>query len=302
MSNDWRNQREQGNPFVLGLMTWVALNLGRTAIFIMLCPIVIYYFLFVHRARRASYQFLTLALDRPARWWEVYRHLLTFAIVSMDRIFFLAGKEEKFQLDIHNGELFTYYQNRGCVLVTAHFGSFDAMRVMGVRDQSLPVRILLDIKHNPNALGLIQRLDPALAKGVIDAKTPGPQLALLLNECVTNGELVGIMADRHGTSESTAEFSFMGKPATFPLGPWQLASVVQAPVIACFGIYHGSNRYTLHFELIAEQIGTGRRDRAQAIATAMEKYCQRLEEHARQSPYNWFNFYDFWQHDTSGHH
>lgn len=302
MSNEWRNQREQGNPFVLALLTWVALNLGRRAIFLMLCPIVFYYFLFVGRARRASYAFLSQVWKRPPHWWQVYRHLLTFAVVSMDRIFFLAGREKKFDLDIHNGDLFTYYQNRGCVLVTAHFGSFDAMRVMGVRDQALPVRILLDIKHNPNALQLIQKLDPKLAEGVIDAKIPGPQLALLLHECVTNGELVGIMADRHGAAETTVEQSFLGKPASFPLGPWQLASVLQAPVIACFGVYHGGNRYALHFELIAEQIGTGRKDRSQAIAAAMEKYCQRLQEHALRSPYNWFNFYDFWQHDTPEHH
>lgn len=302
MSSDWRQQQEKGNPLVLALLTWVALHLGRTAIFIMLCPIVFYYFLFVGRARRASRQFLTLALERQPHWWETYRHLLTFAVVSMDRILFLAGREKKFQLEIHGGELFTYYRERGCVLLASHFGSFDAMRVMGVREQSLPVRILLDIQHNPNALKLIQRLDPQLAKGVIDARTPGPTLALLLSECIAQGELVGIMADRSGTGESTVMHHFFGKPAPFPLGCWQLASVLKAPVIACFGIYQGGNRYALHFELIAEQLGTGRRDRSQAIAAGMEHYCQRLETHARQYPFNWFNFYDFWQHDSTGDH
>ncbi len=27
------------------------------------------------------------------------------------------------------------------------------------------------------------------------------------------------------------------------------------------------------------------------------RYAQRLEHHARSAPYNWFNFYDFWQSD-----
>ena len=73
-------------------------------------------------------------------------------------------------------------------------------------------------------------------------------------------------------------------------------------MIACFGVYHGGNHYALHFELIAECLGTSRRDRAAAIAQGMNTYCQRLEYHARQYPLNWFNFYDFWQHDSTGDH
>lgn len=302
MSDDWRQQREKGNPFLLGLLTWIALKLGRRAIFVMLCPIVFYYFLFIGRARRASRAFLARALQRPPHWWEIYRHLLTFAVVSMDRILFLAGREKSFHLEIHGGELFSQYRGQGCVLLASHFGSFDAMRVMGVREQAIPVRILLDIQHNPNALNLIQRLDPELARGVIDARTPGPALALLLSECISRGEMVGIMADRSGTGESTTLQNFFGEPAPFPVGCWQLASVLQAPVIACFGVYHGGNHYALHFELIAERLGTSRRDRAAAIAQGMNTYCQRLEYHARQYPLNWFNFYDFWQHDTTGDH
>jgi len=72
-----------------------------------------------------------------------------------------------------------------------------------------------------------------------------------------------------------------------------------APVITCFGIFTGRNRYELFFELIAENLGEDRRKRAEAITKGMHYYVNRLEYFARCYPYNWFNFYDFWQNDST---
>ena len=37
-----------------------------------------------------------------------------------------------------------------------------------------------------------------------------------------------------------------------------------------------------------------RRERAAAVQTAVAHFAQRLEHYCRLAPYNWFNFYDFW--------
>jgi predicted LPLAT superfamily acyltransferase len=301
MTKQWQAEREHGSPFLISLLTWVALHLGRRVIHIWLYVIVFYYFLVAGKARRASRHFLTLALQRSPRWWEIYRHLLSFAVVAIDRIYFLSGREASFNVQVHGNDIFSRYQQRGCFLVTAHMGSFDAMRVMGMgaRTKALPISILLDLQHNANAMRLIQALDPELAANVIDARTPGPELVLKLSEAIAHGHLVGIMADRCAQGERRTSLDFLGQPAEFPQGVWQLASLLQAPVIACFGIYKGGNKYDLHFELISEQLGTSRKDRAAAIASAMSIYTERLEHFARSYPYNWFNFYDFWHNEPT---
>jgi predicted LPLAT superfamily acyltransferase len=302
MNNDWRKEQEKGSPFFLGLVCWVALHLGRRAIYIMLMPIVFYYFLSARKVRQASYQFLTRALSHKPGWLMVYRHLFNFARVSVDRIFFLAGKEKQFDVRIYGHEVLEEFSGKGCVMITSHFGSFDVMRVVGVREQALKLRILLDIKHNARALHLIQQLDPVLAAGIIDAQTPGTELVLKLSEAIANAEHVGIMADRAGKDERTTSINFLGEAALFPEGSWYLASLLQSPVIACFGVYRGGNRYDLHVELIAAQLGNSRRDRAEAIAIGMQTYARRLEYYAQTYPLNWFNFYDFWQHESITHH
>jgi len=303
-ARQWQAQRERGTPFLLNLLTWVALHLGRRMVFIWLKVIVFYYFLFAREARRASRHYLQRVFGRQARWWEVYRHLLTFAQVAIDRIFFLAGHEHQFDVHIHGNSLFKHYQNRGCFLVTAHIGSFDAMRVMGMgkRKDALPIRILLDIQHNANIMQLLHKLDPQLAAGVIDARTPAAELALILNEAINQGQLIGIMADRCARGERHTSLDFLGSQARFPAGVWQLASLLKAPIISCFGIYSGANRYDLYFQLISEQLGTHRHERAAAIDAGMAAYVAQLQHLVRQYPYNWFNFYDFWQDDSSAHH
>ena len=178
MSNQWQAQPEQGNRLGLRLLTWAALHFGRRFVFCLLCFVVFHYFLAAKKARNASRNFLARALQREPTWREIYGHMLTFAVVSIDRIYFLSGREYLFDVHVHGNDLFARYKDCGCFLLTSHMGSFDALRVMGMgkRNKALPIRILLDIQHNPNALALIQSLDPALASGVIDAQTPAPAL------------------------------------------------------------------------------------------------------------------------------
>jgi predicted LPLAT superfamily acyltransferase len=66
----------------------------------------------------------------------------------------------------------------------------------------------------------------------------------------------------------------------------------------CFGLYEGGNRYRLVFEPFAERVDIPRQDRAQALDAVMGHFAARVEHYIRVAPYNWFNFYDFWQQDV----
>jgi predicted LPLAT superfamily acyltransferase len=59
-------------------------------------------------------------------------------------------------------------------------------------------------------------------------------------------------------------------------------------------VYARPNRYTLHFELLADEVRLDRRDRAASLAHYTRAYAEKLEAHTRAAPLNWFNFYDFW--------
>jgi len=73
-----------------------------------------------------------------------------------------------------------------------------------------------------------------------------------------------------------------------------IAALLELPVVLCFGLYRGGNRYDLYFETFAEQIRLARGDRAAQLGAWAQRFARRLEHYTRLDPYNWFNFYDFW--------
>ena len=66
------------------------------------------------------------------------------------------------------------------------------------------------------------------------------------------------------------------------------------PVILFFGLYRGGKHYEIYFEHFADDVILNRDHRAEDIQNWMQRYVERLEHYARLAPYNWFNFYPFW--------
>ena len=304
MTANWRKQKERSNRTMLTLLVWLALRLGRRFMTLLLYPVAFYFLLTATSARRASSQYLLKALGHKPGWRDIWRHFYTFAIVSVDRLFFLSGRYGSYQVQVNGAELFQQYVNKkqGCILLVSHIGSFDVMRVAAVKENNLPVRIMLDRQHSSLAAELIDALAPDLAAAIIDPNQSAPELALTLDQAIKNGELIGIMADRAGNDERVIGCDFLGEQANFPVGPWLMGMILKAPVILCFGLYQGGNRYSLNFELLTEQLSAPRQQRDTEISQAMGHYARRLEYYIGQAPYNWFNFYDFWLDETTTDH
>ncbi len=60
------------------------------------------------------------------------------------------------------------------------------------------------------------------------------------------------------------------------------------------GLYLGGNRYQINFEVLADFSTAVHGQRDAKMQEAMARYVTLLEQHCRRTPYNWFNFFDFW--------
>ena len=74
-----------------------------------------------------------------------------------------------------------------------------------------------------------------------------------------------------------------------------LASILKQPVVLMVGLYRGGNRYDLYFEKLIDVTHVDRKDRARVTQEWLKLYVARLEHYCRLAPFNWFNFYDFWE-------
>jgi predicted LPLAT superfamily acyltransferase len=161
----------------------------------------------------------------------------------------------------------------------------------------MPLRVLLDKQKTPAMTELLEALAPEVGACVIDASQDGTSITLAIAEACQQGALVALLADRGRSHEALRHAPFLGHNAPFPVGPWLLAHSLKVPVVLCFGLYLGGRRYRLVFEPMADQVEIPRHQREPALDALIARYAQRLEHYVHVAPYNWFNFYDFWQQD-----
>ena len=295
MSQPWARLPERGNRLVLHLIVWITLHIGRPVARALLYPITLYFLLTAAEARRGSRRFLRRALGREPGWREVFRHIHCFAATLLDRVYFLTGRLQPFKIEIF-GDQWVVDQaasGQGCLLLGSHLGSFEALRALGVNLRHFPIKILMNTGHNRGITEFLNALNPALAQAIIPIG--GPDTLLRVQESVAQGGMVGVLGDRVVVGEKTVRVRFFDRETAFPAGPLLLAALADCPVILFFGLYRGGRRYEIHFERLAERIALDRNRRQEQLAVWVQRYADRLEYYARLAPYNWFNFYDYWE-------
>ena len=292
----WMNRPEGGGRFALWFVCTLALRVGRAPARLVLMPVAAYFVLRRGPERRASRRFLTRAFGRPATLIQVWRHMFTFAVVTLDRIFLLTEEFRRFELRTHGlNEVFeTVDFSHGVLFIGAHVGSFDALRVLALQKPHLKVHPVIDLKQNPSVSNLLNALNPTIAASIINARQDGVATALAIHEALKQGAVVTLLADRARPGNGLVTADLLGLPASLPSAPWLLAMALKVPVVLCFGLYRGGRCYELHFEKFADSLVAPRPGRAAAVTQIVQRFADRLSHYARLAPYNWFNFYDLW--------
>lgn len=291
----WRQRPERSSAAVMKLMAWISLRLGRRLSRVVLYFIAAYFLLFAPRARRASAAYLRRVLGRPARLGEIYRHFLAFAATVHDRIYLLNDRFDLFDIHVVGEDVMRRHMaaEHGILLMGGHLGSFEAMRAIGRHHTDLKVCMVMYAEHAAKLASVLAAINPTAVQDIVPLGQM--QSMLELSERLDAGQMVGMLCDRNGGDGPDRVLDFLGAPAGFPLGPFRLAAMLRRPVVFMTGLYLGGNRYELHFEELADFSAVERAQRDAAIQAAQARYVGRLEHFCRYAPYNWFNFFDFWQ-------
>jgi predicted LPLAT superfamily acyltransferase len=290
----WATLPERGTPTLLRVIAWIAVHIGRRGARLLLYPITLYFLLTARAARRTSHEYLKRLRGESVHWWHVFRHFHSFAATILDRVYLLRGEFERFGITVHGKEILhrQIESGRGTMLLGSHLGSFEMLRALGVMQRNVPLKVLMDPFHNQNITRFFDALNPMVAGTVIAPDRP--DTLIKVKESLADGCLIGMLGDRVFGAEKTTRCQFLNAPATFPAGPVLLAAMMRCPVILFFGLYRGGNRYEIYFEHFTDEIDLDRDRRAEDIQLWMQRYAQRLEHYAHLAPYNWFNFYPFW--------
>lgn len=309
-STHWAQQQEVKGLWGMRLMLLVWRLLGRKAFSLLLYPVVGVYWLTASTARKASQswisrvraQLITRRMPVPSNLTS-YQHFLRFGGAMLDKIASWRG-------ELHVGrdvvfapgaeETLNVSDPRGKLLLASHLGDVEACRALAQLQGSKTINALVFSDNAQRFKQIMEEMAPQAGLNLLPVNDIGPDTAILLKEKLDRGEWIAIVGDRIAvTTQRGGEWRvcwsrFMGHVAPFPQGPFILASILRCPVDLIFALRQ-QEKLHIHCEPFADPLLLPRATRQQALQHTVDRYAERLEHYALQSPLDWFNFFDFWQ-------
>ncbi len=254
------------------------------------------------KARQASADFLRRVLGscpRPRRLAQTWRHLRIYGELTLDVSVALAGYEH-IHVEPPDIQLIkeALRPDQGLLVLTGHVGcpELAAAMIQGL-GQGRRVHIVR-YRAPDDPTEYFYRTHWKLLRDVhwinsIHPLSAGVQVMAALR----NHDFVGMQADRatHGRS---IPVTLLGRRAVLPAGPFTAAVLSRAPVVTAFMLREKRRYYRLHLSPLRYYDGSTDGpavDQGAAIRRAAEDYVADLEPLLKRYPYQWGNFYKFWE-------
>ena len=180
-------------------------------------------------------------------------------------------------------------EGRGVILISAHLGNWELLAQRVVREGIDSVTIA---RANPNPyLGAwLARRRQAGGLGVIDRGDPSAARNILAT--LKRGAILGFLMDQDTRVQSTF-VPFLGRPASTPVAPAQLALRRDVPVIAAF-IERVDSGHEIRLARVSLE-GIEGRTRDDRINAATARMTEVIEGAVRKTPEQWVWFHERWK-------
>jgi predicted LPLAT superfamily acyltransferase len=231
------------------------------------------------------------------RRWRVFRHFYSFGRALIDRTAILAGQTRPFSF-VFDGDKHlraAVAEGKGVLLLTAHLGNWEAAGQLLTR-LDVPITVTGFDREAPAIRALLN--GASRQKFKLLPLTGSPTDAIPLVAALRRGEVVAMLGDRAYGSPS-AKIPFHGGTAAFPIGAYVMASIAGASLMHVFSLREGGGRY--RFFGFAPQYPRmpAHNERDAYLKQCATRFGNDLEFVMRRDPYQWYNFFPFWENEPS---
>ena len=287
---EWKG-RTDGLPWMIRSLVVLMKVIDRRIIYCFMAVVVPFYMLFHHDSYLATYRFFRqrLGFGRIKSFLKVYVNHFRFGQVIIDRYAAYAGKKFRFELDGNERFMELVNGERGFVQLSSHAGNYE-MVGYGLTSVTKKInglfyggesKVMMDFRRKILALHNVNLIEVDESMSHI----------FNMNAAIDRGEIVSMTGDRLFGSSKALKCMFLGKEASFPMGPFALAVQKEVPMLAVFSMrYHG--RYRVYVRDIKPDESLPLRAR---MADMARQFAAELENVVRMYPTQWFNYYDFWK-------
>ena len=276
-------------------------------------PVAFFFFLFTPHARYDARNYQKRLKEYtggkvPFRV-SAFQQILSFSLCVLEKMEGWLGKVRfdriNYQDDDIEDILNCLRKGNGALLLTSHLGNMELLRSLQDYNTQLcgrvvPVVIVMDMKVSAQFSQTMKEINPNYSLNVVDSSNIGPDSMIYLQEQAEQGALIVIAGDRTSAQnrEKVIVKDFLGKPADFPYGVFLLLALMKMPVYFMFGMRSRMSifnpKYNVHIEKSKVDFNCPRSERDARIKECCGEFVEKLEKFCKLYPYQWYNFFNFW--------
>jgi len=313
----WSQHSEQGGYGQLKFLLFLFRIFPVVILRIIAFPVGFFYFIFSKRGRTESKRFLQKVapfVEDPRIAKKCLsplgplRHIISFSLTIVEKLQAWGDrfplKHVHFQDDDIKELIGELESGKGVFLVFSHMGNMELLRGLlnfgrtGV-SRKIPLIAIMDLKVTAQFNRILKALNPQVDMDVIGAGDISPHTAVLIQEKIAAGGMLVVAGDRTSIDGKNQMIPFLGKEAPFSSGIFYLAALTNAPVYFIFALRRKTLsikiEYDMHVHKSPLSFDCPRKERLQRNTLLVNSFAALLEGYCKEQPFQWYNFYDFWQ-------
>ena len=309
------NKEKSGSLWQMRLVFTLYKKIGFKGMRFFLHPITFFYYIFSPSTRKVSLSFLGKVhningYEKRPGIKEIYKHIYSFSYSLIEKLAAWSG-------DMHSSGLITKSDDiqvlkdqlsnkKGAVIICSHLGNVEMLRAFAnhERGEYIPqfgINSVVDFSVTSKFNLLLKEINPDSMIHLINASAIDAATIITLQDRLQEGEIVVIAGDRTAKNNRmrSTEISFLGKQAYFPQGAFIMASLLDSPVYYMFAVRENDSDYNSSYEFhvykAKTDFKTSRKNRKEKLQVVTQEFVQHLESLCLAHPYQWYNFFDFWE-------
>lgn len=243
-------------------------------------------------SRRTAYHFFhrLLGLNSGRSAWLTYVNHCRFAEVVIDKFAMYAGR--RFKVDVDGLDLFNALAagEEGFIHLSSHIGNYEIAGYTLTSDK----KTINPVVYAGEKASVMASRNDMFEKTNIHMILMRSDMSHLfeIDNALSSGQIVSFPADRTNGASKVIEHTFLGKTASFPQGPFSVATMRGLNVLAVNVMKEGWTRYRIFVTPLDYSRSLPRK---QQITQLLDAYINELELRIKQYPTQWYNFFDFWK-------
>lgn len=297
MAEKW-DGKSKGSVLGHKIFVFILKTFGLNPAYFLLRFVALWFCLFSVEGAKAQYYFFRkrLKFNFFKSLISVYKNHYVFGQILLDKVAIFSGMANKFSYIHNNSEIIKNMtaNKTGGILINAHVGSWQAAGQLLEMYGDKIYLVMVDAEHQKlkTYLSSVTGENPI---EIIPIENNGSHL-IKIDEVLKNKGIIAFHGDRFIEQSGAGEIEFFGQNAKFAVGPFQLAAKYKVPYTFATAFKEKRNKYSFYaLEPRYISYPGNIADRRDEVKKHMKLYVSELETMLKKYPYQWFNYYQFWE-------